>query len=55
MYYINVTNYYNFLICSVDFIYIELFTRIILIWYSIFKYFIGPDWNYSLLWIYWIE
>ena len=36
------------IIWSVDFIFIELFTRI-------FEYVIGPDWNYSQLQIYWIE
>ena len=43
------------IIYSGDFIYIVLFTRIISIWYSIFKYLIGPEWNYSLFWIYRIE
>ena len=38
-----------------DFIYIEIFTRIIKIWYSHFEYFIGTDWDYSLLQTYWIE
>ena len=43
------------IICSVDFIYIELFTRIIQIEYSFLEYFICPDWNYFLFQIYWIE
>ena len=37
------------IICSVDFIHIELFTRIFKINILFLKYVMGPDWNYSLL------
>ena len=43
------------IIWSLDFINTAFFTRIIQIQYSIFEYFIGSAWNYSRLWIYWIE